>query len=510
MKTLEKPPLDTPKTELEILRAEHAALQVSYSEVKERLSWLLRQLFGKKSEKVTSGVSSSMQLEFEGFSVETLTSPIQPDPEPKPRRKPVRDGKDSIKLPADLPVKTTIIDIPEEDKICKETGLPLVKIGEEITYKLSHTPGSYFIKEFIRFKYANPNREEQGVFCADLPSTIFPKCRADDSVLADILVKKFADHLPLYRISEIMGRDNIGISRKLLSQWVMHCGAALTPLYNEMVKKVISSGNIYVDESPINVQAKGGIQKGYMWVIVGGNESNPPYRIYDFSENRCHDHIFNILHDYKGTLHSDKYGAYVTLAKQEYIIWNPCFAHIRRYFFEVESGDVKFCEWVLRQIRYLYMLERVAWNRSPEERLKIRQEKEVPIIDELIKKIKERFDKLDYLPKSKFRKALNYFIGLIPYLKNYTKHANSRIDNNLAERAIRPLTIGRKNWLFFGSLDAGQHSAVIFSLIQTCRGLGINPREYLEDVFRRLMDHNSQKLEELLPDQWLLARQKSN
>ena len=229
MKTLEKPPLDTPKTELEILRAEHAALQVSYSEVKERLSWLLRQLFGKKSEKVTSGVSSSMQLEFEGFSVETLTSPIQPDPEPKPRRKPVRDGKDSIKLPADLPVKTTIIDIPEEDKICKETGLPLVKIGEEITYKLSHTPGSYFIKEFIRFKYANPNREEQGVFCADLPSTIFPKCRADDSVLADILVKKFADHLPLYRISEIMGRDNIGISRKLLSQWVMHCGAALTP-----------------------------------------------------------------------------------------------------------------------------------------------------------------------------------------------------------------------------------------------------------------------------------------
>ena len=508
MKTTEKTPLDTPKTELEILRAEHAALQENYAEVKEQLAWLIRQLFGKKSEKVISDIGD-VQLEFEGFFVEPSTPPKEPKPEPKARRKPVRDGKDSIKLPPDLPVKTIVIDLPEEDKVCKETGLPLVKIGEEVTLKLSHIPGSYFIKEIIRPKYANPSREEQGILCAELPSTIFPKCRADDSLLADILVKKFADHLPLYRISEIMERDNIGISRKLLSQWVMHCGAALIPLYNEMVKKVISSGNIYVDESPINVQAKGGVQKGYMWVIVGGNEANPPYRIYNFSENRCHFHIFKILNDYIGSLHSDKYGAYVTLGKKDQIIWNPCFAHIRRYFFEVESGDLKFCEWVLRQIRYLYMFERVAWSRSPEERLLIRQEKEVPIIDELIKKIKERAVKTDYLPKSKFRKALNYFIGLIPYVKNYTKNANSRIDNNVAERAIRPLTIGRKNWLFFGSLDAGQHSAVIFSLIQTCRGLGINPREYLEDIFRRLMDHNSQKLEELLPDQWLQARQKS-
>ena len=137
-----------------------------------------------------------------------------------------------------------------------------------------------------------------------------------------------------------------------------------------------------------------------------------------FRKNRCHDHIFKLLHECKGSLDSDKYGAYVTLAKKEHIIWHPRFAHIRRYFFEVESGDVKFCEWVLRQIRYLYMFESVAWNRSPEERLKIRQEKEVPIIDELIKKIKERFDKLDYLPKSKFSKAINYFLGLIPYLKN--------------------------------------------------------------------------------------------
>ena len=149
------------------------------------------------------------------------------------------------------------------------------------------------------------------------------------------------------------------------------------------------------------------------------------------------------------------------------------------------------------------MLEKVAWARSPEERLKIRQEKQVPIIDELTAKIKERLIDKKILPKSKFREALGYFCGLIPYLKNYTQHAFARLDNNVAERAVRPLAIGRKNWLFFGSEDGGEAAAMLLSLVQTCRGPGINPREYLEDVFRRLMGHNSQKLEELLPDRWL-------
>lgn len=154
------------------------------------------------------------------------------------------------------------------------------------------------------------------------------------------------------------------------------------------------------------------------------------------------------------------------------------------------------------------MLEKVAWNRSPEERLRIRKEKEEPIIDELINKIKSRLLAGNLLPKSKLREALGYFCGLIPYLKNYTKHAFARMDNNVAERAIRPLAIGRKNWLFFGSEDGGEAGAILFSFVQTCRGLGINPREYLEDIFRRLMSHSSQRLEELLPDHWLLAKTK--
>ena len=155
------------------------------------------------------------------------------------------------------------------------------------------------------------------------------------------------------------------------------------------------------------------------------------------------------------------------------------------------------------------MLEKVTWARSPEERLKIRQEKEVPIIDELKKKIMDRLSDPRLLPKSKFRVALAYFAGLVPYMKNYTNHAFARLDNNVAERAVRPLAIGRKNWLFFGSNEGGQSAAVILSLVQTCRGLGINPRDYLEDIFGRLMSHSSQKLAELLPDQWLRSRQQS-
>jgi len=188
------------------------------------------------------------------------------------------------------------------------------------------------------------------------------------------------------------------------------------------------------------------------------------------------------------------------------IIWHPCWAHIRRKFFEAEAGDQSFREWILMKIRHLFMLEKVAWARTPEERLKIRQEKEVPIIDDLIKKIKERLSDPKLLPKSKFRKALGYFCGLIPYLKNYTQHAFARLDNNVAERAIRPLTTRRKNWLFFGSEDGGEAGAILLSFVQTCRGLGINPRDYLEDIFRRLMDHNAQKLHELLPDQWLSSQ----
>lgn len=474
-------------------------------ELEEQLAWFKRQIFGKRSERVVSDLNVQ-QLIFEGFENLSAKEEEKTSVPPYERKKANRDGKDKITLPDDLPVKTTILDISEDEKVCQETGQALVQIGVEVSHKLAHEPGSYYIKETIRPKYAHPQKEENGILTAPLPDSLLPKCRADESLLAEIITKKFADHLPLYRIAEIFKREGIMISRKLLSQWVVRSAMALKPLYNEMLNRVLASKNIYIDETPVKLLEAEKCKQAYLWVVVGGCEADPPYRVYEFKQDRCHHNVLDILKDYRGGLHSDKFAAYQKLAEQKIITWFPCFSHIRRKFFEAETGDPAFRQWVLRKVRYLFMLERVAWARSPEERLRIRQDKEVPIIDALIDKIKAKLFDGKILPKSKLREALGYFCGLIPYLKNYTKNAFARLDNNVAERAIRPLSIGRKNWLFFGSPDGGEAGAILFSLVQTCRGLDINPREYLEDVMRRIMGHNSQKLYELLPDEWLKNR----
>jgi transposase len=493
-------------TEITTCHKEIVRLDHKVHELEEQLAWFKRQIFGKRSERVVSDLNSQV-LYFEGF--ENLGAKKEEEKTPVPaheRKKPNRNGQDKITLPEDLPVKTTILDISEEQKVCQATGEALIQIGVEVSHKLAHEPGSYYIKEIIRPKYAHPQKEENGILTTPMPDSLLPKCRADESLLAEIITKKFVDHLPLYRIAEILKRDGIGISRKLLSQWVLRSAMALKPLYNEMLKRVLASKNIYIDESPVKLWETVKCKQAYMWVVVGGSEANPAYRIYEFKQDRCHHNVLDILQDYRGGLHSDKYAAYQRLAERKIITWFPCFSHIRRKFFEAEAGDPEFRQWVLRKIRYLFMLERVGWARSPEERLRIRNEKEVPIIDELTEKIKARLIDGKILPKSKLKEAMGYFCGLIPYLKNYIKDAFARLDNNVAERAVRPLAIGRKNWLFFGSVDGGEAGAVLFSLVQTCRGLGVNPREYLEDVMRKIMGHNSQKLHELLPDEWLKSR----
>ena len=488
-------------------KEQNAHFKEQIDRLKEQLEWFKRQIFGKRSEKIIKDINED-QLIFEGFDI-TPESPVETKTvSTHQRRKRSCTGKDTISLPENLPVEITILDIDESEKVCPTTQQPLTKIGEEITSKLAFRPGSYFIKQYVRPKYAFPKESDEGIKTAPLPESLLARCQADESFLAYILVHKFANHLPLYRISEMLSRDYIGISRQQLCNWVNRCGHALKPLYIEMKKRILESGNVFIDESPVNMLApgKGKTQTTYMWVLVGGKEVNPAYRIYVFRTDHKHKHAADLLEGYRGVLHSDKYGAYEELAKKKQIIWTPCWSHIRRKFFEAETGDPAFRDWVLLKIRHLFRLEKVAWSRSEEERLRIRQEKEVPIIDELIEQVRKRLVDGKLLPKSKFREALRYFCSLAPYVKNYTNNAWARLDNNPAERAVRPLALGRKNWLFIGNEDAGEAAAVTLSLVQTCRGLGINPFEYLEDVMRRLMSHNSQRLFELLPDVWAKNR----
>lgn len=469
--------------------------------LKQQLEWLKRQVFGQKSERLVSDSPQQLILFPE-------MTPIEEGKEEKVAghtRTKKSSEKTQITLPADLPVERIEIDLPKEEKVCKVTGEPLVKIGEEITRKLAHRPGSFYIKEIIRPKYAAPNQKEAGVNMAPLPTTLLTRCLADESLLASILVSKFGDHLPLYRLSEILGREQINLSRQLLSDWVVRTGEALYPLYEEMEKRILEGGVVFMDETPLGLQqkGKGSLHQGYMWVMCGGEKA--PYQFYRFFKDRKHQNVETLLKEYSGLLHSDNYGAYPKQAGKENIIWQPCFSHIRRKFFEAESAD-PIREWVLEKIKDLFLLERRGWESLPEERLRIREEEEVPILDELITKIKEKLIAGKLLPKSKLREALGYFCSLIPYLKNYTKHPEARLDNNTAERAIRPLAIGRKNWLFVGSEGGAEAAGVALSLIQSSRALKINPREYLEDVMRRLLDHPANKLSELLPDNWARNR----
>lgn len=492
--------------ENEVLRTKVSYLGTEVNYLKEQVEWFKRQLFGKRSEKYVDG-SKDTQLLIPGCE------PIESKTEPRlipahARKKPQRNGQDKITLPDDLPIERQVIDLSKEEKTCKETGLALIKIGEEVTRRLAYRKGCHFIKEIIRPKYLAPKPAEESIKTAPLPEMLLDRCQADESFLADLLVKKYCDHLPLYRQSEILSREGILISRQTLSQWVLRCAAALKPLVELMKKFILETGNVFIDETPISMQepGKGKLHQAFMWVLVGGATPTPYYRIYEFYKDRKHSNAAKLLENYHEVLHSDKYGGYETLAAKKQIVWCPCYAHIRRKFVEAESGDPPFRKFVLRKIRYLFMLERVAWTRSCEERLRIRQEKEIPIIDELITAIKDKLIKGMVLPKSKLKEALGYFVSLIPYLKNYTNHAFARLDNNVAERAVRPLAIGRKNWLFVGSQEGGEAAGIIFSLVQTCRVLGINPYDYLEDIMRRLMNHPYHRLEELLPDEWALSK----
>ena len=487
-----------------------ATLEAQILLLKEQLVWLKKQVFGAKSERIVADLGQQ-SLPFPEVE--------QPEPAAAPveeicyqRRKSAKNrGRDTISYPDNLPVKRIELDVPDEQKVCAETGEPLVCIGQEVTRKLARKAEQFYIVEYVRPKYASRKNPDQGILTAPVPDAIIDRCPADESLLASVLCAKFADHLPLYRQGEILRRSQIFISRQTLSKWVLALGVGLDPLYVAMKSRILASGVIFVDESPIALQGqeKGRCQTAYMWVYAGGGGGDPPYRFFEFCTSRSHAHVEKTLKDYRGLLHSDKYGAYEKLARREEIQWCPCMAHVRRKFVEAEQGDPALRRRILKKIRYLFMLERVAWARSPEERLRIRQELEKPILDSLTALVKERLLSGGLLPKSKSHQALNYYMGLAPYFENYLTNPDARLDNNVAERAIRPLTIGRKNWMFVGSEKGGQASATILSLIQTCRNLGINPQEYLEDILRRIMGHPASRIEELLPDLWLAARQQN-
>lgn len=506
-----------------LLMAENSGLNVTLSKLKEQLSkfhdqtteisrlkeqleWFKRQVFGQKSERFVDTPSRDELLP--GLEIPAPVSEIVATPIPAHVRKVTKSGKDKFKveIPEDLPRETEYKDIPEEKKVDPKTGAKLTKIGEEVVEKLAYRPGQYFVKQFVYPKYASKENSLLGVRQQPAEDCVITGSKFDASFMAHVVTEKFAYHMPLYRINEKLSLEEIKITEQALCGLVIRLGQETQVLFDEMKKQLFKQEVIFTDDTPVDLigTGTGKAKQARMWGYISNHPNAPPYHLYEFSSDRCEIHPLNFLKDFKGVLHADAYSAYEKIDRSdEYsITWSACWSHARRKFENSQSGDENLRSAVLRKIRHLFMCERIGWSKGPEERLQLRAEKEKPIVDDIFMMLQEKVRAGTLLPKSSLAEAIGYMLSREKNFRVYLNEPYARMDNNPAERGVRKLVIGRKNWLFVGSPRSGKAMANLLSLVQSCRAMGVDPQAYLEDIFRRLPGWPHKNLAELLPDQW--------
>jgi transposase len=500
--------VDNLKRENEALKVENAELHNELKRLSEQLAWFQRQVFGQKSERFTDLPGQTNLLP--GMEMpEAHEPPAEPVAVPAHTRKKTRNkGESTVVIPDNLERVERIIDVPEAERILHD-GTPMVRAGEDRSEKLAFRPSEYYVLVTVRPKYVAPDHPELGVLQEPMPGTLIEGSKFDTSFMAHVVEEKFAFHMPLYRIEEKLAGREIRVKRQTLSQLVRTIGERVQPLFKLMIACVLRQGYLFTDDTPVKLQCKGKCREARVWVYVGALPNAPPYHIYQFTEDRGHRHPDAFLESFEGLIHADAFALYEKLHADPHkpIRWAACWAHARRKFENALCGQEDLRTWVLRHMRYLFMYERVAWARDAAERLRIRQEREAPIVEEIFSRLRETIAAGDLLPKSKMAEAIGYVLSREENFTLYLSDPNVRMENNTAERSLRKLTIGRKNWLFVGSPKAGDSMAALLSLVQTCRAMDIRPWEYLTDIFDRLLDHPDRRLEELLPDRWKAARE---
>ena len=394
-------------------------------------------------------------------------------------------------LPADLPRVDIIIE-PKEDV----RGLK--KIGEEITEELELEPARFFVNRYLRAKYAKENNE--GVIIGELPSRPIEKGIPGPGLLATIITDKYMDHLPLYRQLRRYERMGVKLNDSTFSAWVQAAANLLEPLYEELKKQLLNQSYIQADETPIKVldpDNKETSHRGYYWVY---HSPHKKLVLFDYRQGRGRDGPREILKDYKGFLQTDGYGVYDDFDKNGITLFH-CMAHARRMFDEALDNDKQRAEVTLLKMQQLYEIERLAREEkyTYEQRKEIRQEKSIPILNELESWMKE--NSIHVLPKSLVGKAIAYSLSRWEKLCLYARNGELEIDNNLVENAIRPVALGRKNYLFAGSHQAAQRAAMLYSLLATCKHNGIEPYQWLKNILTILPDYKVNRLQELLPTQ---------
>ncbi|MDN3602649.1 IS66 family transposase [Belliella kenyensis] len=398
-------------------------------------------------------------------------------------------------LPDHLPV--------EEIEIKPKGDLSdMVCIGKEVTEELDYIPGKLIIRRYIRYKYASKDKNsDTGILIGVLPERVIDKGIPGAGLLASILTDKYEDHLPLYRQLQRFKRENVKIAPSTIDGWVKQSLERLEPLYDCLLDDTKAMGYLQADETTIKVMdsaKKGACHLGYYWVYHNPLEKTV---LFDYQPTRTIKAAENLLKGFKGYLQTDGYVGYKKLGKQDGVTHLACWAHARREFYDAQSNNEKIAKEALTFIQKLYEVEREAResNLDPEERKNLRLDKSLPLINEMSKWIKKQLEDQKILPNSPIGKALRYSAERWAELSNYLYDGRLEIDNNLIENAIRPVALGRKNYLFAGSHKAAQRAAMLYSFFAICKKHQVNSHEWLKHVLQNIMTINHKNIKKLYP-----------
>ncbi|UUZ78250.1 IS66 family transposase [Polaromonas sp. P1(28)-13] len=476
--------------------------QTKIDQLTHEMATLKRQKFGRSREQLDATQASLLEDAFDADlaaieqELENLTPPEKPDGEP--RNKPKR---------AALPDRLPRVDIHHEPEstTCK-CGCQLKRIGEDVSEKLDYVPGVFTVERHVRGKWVCSECET--LIQAPVPAHVIDKGIPTAGLLAQVLVAKYADHLPLYRQEKIFGRAGLEIPRSTLGAWVGICGVQLQPLVDALKESILRNAVLHADETPIAMLKPGNkkTHRAYLWAYAPGAFEDLKAVVYDFCESRAGEHARAFLGKsndgggWTGQLVCDDYSAYKALFTRG-IVESGCMAHARRKLFElhVNHSSVIAAEG-LRFFTLLYDVEREVKDLDEHRRLAIRQEKSKPIADALHRWM--QLQRSQVTDGSATAKALDYSLKRWAALVRFLEDGQLPIDNNWCENQIRPAAVGRSNWLFAGSLRAGQRAAAVMSLVQSAKLNGHDPYAYLKDVLTRLPTQRVSQIEELLPHRW--------
>jgi transposase len=465
---------------------------------------LKRLKFGLKSEKMNaeqrSLLDETLDADLQAVS-EEIALAVPESPAAKEKQTPKRQA-----LPAELPRQ--IFTHEPQSTVCTAPGCgaPLKRIGEDVSEKLDYVPGVFSVHRHVRGKWACACC--QTLIQAPVAPHVIDKGIPTSGLLAQVLVNKFADHLPLYRQEAIFGRSGVSIPRSTLAQWVGSCGVELQPLVDALKRDILTRSVLHADETPVQMlkPGNGKTHRAYLWAYAAGAHEDVKAVVYDFCESRAGANAKAFLADWRGALVVDDFSGYKQLMNggNHKIMEVGCWAHARRKFHDLQlANQSQIAEQAVAQIAQIYAIEREAKHLGHDERLRVRQTKSQPLVDTLYEWLSLNRQKVP--EGSATAKAIDYSLRRWTALTQFLRDGQLPIDNNWVENQIRPIAIGRNNWLFAGSLRGGQRAAAVMSLIQSAKLNGHDPHAYLKDVLTRLPTHLNSRIEELLPHRWLPA-----